>query len=42
MRYVFIGIGLLVAVFTQLKEALLDAQRDQLEKLPRRNPQGRK
>jgi hypothetical protein len=42
MLYVFIGIGLLVAVFTRLAGALLDTQRDQLEKLPRRNPQGRK
>ena len=37
MLYVFIGIGLLVAVFTRLAEALLAAQRDQL---PRRNQQG--
>lgn len=35
MLYVFIGIGLLVAVFTRLAEALLAAQRDALEKRPR-------
>ena len=34
--YVFIGIGLLVAVFTRLAEALIAAQRDRFEKLPRR------
>lgn len=37
MIYIFIGIGLLIAVFTRLAEALLTAQRDQLDKLPGRN-----
>lgn len=40
MLYVFIGIGLLVAVFTRLAEALPAAQRDQHAKLPRRTQQG--
>jgi voltage-gated potassium channel len=40
MLYVFVGIGLLVAVFTRLADALLAAQRDQRAKLPRRNQQG--
>lgn len=35
MFYVFIGIGLLVAVFSRLAEALIITQRAQLEKLPR-------
>lgn len=35
MLYVFVGIGLLIAVFTRLAEALLAAQRDQAEKHPR-------
>ena len=34
MIYVFIGIGLLVGVFTRLADALLAAQRDQVEKRP--------
>jgi len=34
--YVFIGIGLLVAVFTRLAEALIAAQRERFERLPRR------
>lgn len=38
MFYVFIGIGLLVAVFTRLAEALLQAQREQ----PPARLQGRK
>jgi len=32
MVYIFIGIGLLVAVFTRLAEALISAQNDQTEK----------
>ena len=36
MIYIFIGIGLLIAVFTRLADALLIAQREQLDKLPGR------
>jgi hypothetical protein len=36
MLYIFIGIGLLVAVVTKLAESLLAMQREQLEKLPNR------
>ena len=32
--YVFIGIGLLVAVFTRMAEALLETQRTQIDRLP--------
>ena len=35
MVYVFIGIGLLIAVFTRLAEALIAAQHDQFETRPR-------
>lgn len=35
MMYVFIGIGLLIAVFSRLAEALLHAQREQIKKMPR-------
>jgi len=36
MIYIFIGIGLLIAVFTRLAEALLVAQRAQVDKIPNR------
>ena len=42
MMYVFIGIGLLIAVFTRLADALLAAKKDQLEQHPLRKLRSKK